>query len=573
VGENEHDGAVSEPQPEAPRDTAADALAPQAIEPAEAEEQPYEFEDYGEVPVEGDEPTAAVPNVPVAGAEPGEASQTAILWGSRGEQAGGPDESGAASEAGAGAPGAVPAGMGMVGPGGDPQQGVYPGGYPMPPGAYPGVYPGYQGAYYGQVPGQPGGPVYGPPGVGPAFGQPAPQPGGRKRSIPATVAVVAIVIAAAIGAGIGHLAWKSPSSTNTAGSGDPGASPGYGNGNGSSGDPFGGFPGQGQGGGSPSPQPTGTANSSAVASDVDPGLVDVNSTFAYQSTGGSGTGMVLTSTGEVLTNNHVIDEATSISVTDIGNGKTYSATVIGYDTSQDIAVLQLQNASGLKTVNLGNSDQAAVGQSVVAIGNAGGVGGTPSPAAGEITGLNQSITAADDLTGGQEQLTGMIETDAQIESGDSGGPVATTSGQVIGMDTAASVDSGSGAGSGESNVNTGDGYAIPINEATSVAKQIESGKSTSLVHAGPTAFLGVDVSGTGDTAQITSVIPGTAAATLGLVAGDVITSFDNQTINSASQLTDLVLTLKPGDSVSIGWTDTQNQEHTGSVTMGTGPAQ
>jgi S1-C subfamily serine protease len=572
VGENDHGGAVSEPQPEAPRGAEPDALTPQAIEPDEPEAPSYQFDDYGDVPVEAENPTVAVPNMPAAGG-PGGVSQTAVLWGSPGgTQAGSPDDPDAAGEAAGPAPTAVPA---MAGAAADPQQGVYQGGYPMPPGAYPGVYPGYQSAYpYGHVPGQPGGPLYGPPGTGAPFGQPVSEPaGGRRRKVPATVAVVAVVIAAAIGAGVGHLAWKtSNSSTNTAGSGGNGTDP-YG---GASSNPFGGYPGQGgQGGGaSPSAQPTGTANASAVAALVDPGLVDVNSTFSYQNTGGSGTGMVLTSTGEVLTNNHVIDEATSISVTDIGNGKTYTATVVGYDSTQDIAVLQLQNASGLKTVNLGNSDQAATGQSVVALGNAGGVGGTPSTAAGEITGLNQSITAADDLTGSNEQLSGMIETDAQIESGDSGGPLATTSGAVIGMDTAASVSGGSGGqGSGQSNVSTGDGYAIPINQAISVAKQVESGKSTSTVHSGATAFLGVDVSGTSGTAQITSVIQGTGAATLGLVPGDVITSLDNQTISSATDLTGVVLSLKPGDSVPITWTDTQNQQHTGTVTMGTGPAQ
>ena len=610
MGEIDHDGAAGEPQPGAPRgaDPESGVPAPQAIEPQEPEARPYDFEDYGDVPVEAEEPTVAVPNMapdmnagPYAGpsagpgapraaeAEPAGSSQTAILWGAAGEQAARAGEPGAA-EAGAAAPspeaagvgpaGAVPAAMGAVGAvGADPGQqppshGVYPGGYPMHPGAYPGVYPGYQGAYpYGQVPGQPGGPMYGPPGAGTPFGQPAAAPGGRRRTIPATVAVVAVVIAAAIGAGVGHLAWKTASSSSNTASGGTGGTggnqPGYGGGNGGA-NPFGGYPGQGS---SASPQPTGTANASAVASQVDPGLVDVNSTFSYQSAAGAGTGMVLTSTGEVLTNNHVIDQATSISVTDLGNGRTYTATVVGYDSSQDIAVLQLQNASGLKTVSTGNSDQAAVGQSVVAIGNAGGVGGTPSAAAGEITGLNQSITAADDLNGSDEQLSGLIATDADIESGDSGGPLADTSGHVVGMDTAASVNNASGEGSGESNVSSGNGYAIPINQALSVAKQIESGTSSSTVHAGPTAFLGVDLSTTAGTAQITSVIPGTSAANLGLTGGDVITSFDGQSISSASQLTTIVLSLKPGQSVSIGWTDTSNQQHTAQVTMGTGPAQ
>ncbi len=156
---------------------------------------------------------------------------------------------------------------------------------------------------------------------------------------------------------------------------------------------------------------------SSIAQKVDPGLVDVNSTFSYQSAEGAGTGIVLTSTGEILTNNHVIDGATSISVTDLGNGKTYTATVVGYDNSQDIAVLQLQGATGLTTADIGNSSSAAVGQAVVGIGNAGGTGGTPSTAGGSLTALNQSITASNDLDGTNEQLSGLLETNADIQAG------------------------------------------------------------------------------------------------------------------------------------------------------------
>ena len=147
---------------------------------------------------------------------------------------------------------------------------------------------------------------------------------------------------------------------------------------------------------------------------------------------------MLTSTGEILTNNHVIDGATSISVTDVGNGKTYKATVVGYDKSHDIAVLQLQGASGLKTAKIGDSSKATVGESVVAIGNAGGTGGTPSAAGGSIVALNQQITASDELGGASEQLTGLIEVNADVQPGDSGGSLVDSAGQVIGIDTAAS---------------------------------------------------------------------------------------------------------------------------------------
>ena len=148
--------------------------------------------------------------------------------------------------------------------------------------------------------------------------------------------------------------------------------------------------------------------------------------------------MVLTANGEVLTNNHVVDGATSIKVRDIGNGRTYTATVVGYSSSNDVAVLQLNGASGLSTVTIGNSSSAAVGQQVVALGNADGKDGTPSVATGKLTGLGTSITAQDQGSGTAEHLTGMIQTNADIQPGDSGGPLLNAKGEVIGMDTAAS---------------------------------------------------------------------------------------------------------------------------------------
>ena len=164
-------------------------------------------------------------------------------------------------------------------------------------------------------------------------------------------------------------------------------------------------------------------STSQIASKVDPGIVDVTSTLGYQQATAMGTGIVLTSNGEILTNNHVINGATAISVTDIGNGKTYKATVVGYDESHDIAVLQLSGASGLTTASTGDSSSVGVGDSVVALGNAGGVGGTPAVAAGTVTALNQSITASDESSSSSEQLTGLLETNANIQAGDSGGPL------------------------------------------------------------------------------------------------------------------------------------------------------
>ncbi|MGZ6840495.1 MAG: S1C family serine protease, partial [Frankiaceae bacterium] len=127
--------------------------------------------------------------------------------------------------------------------------------------------------------------------------------------------------------------------------------------------------------------PAGSSDA-AIAAAVSPGIVDINTTLGYRGAQAAGTGMVLTSSGEVLTNNHVIEGATSITATDVGSGQTYTASVVGYDPSEDVAVLQLTGASGLQTVTIGDSSAVRVGQRVVGIGNAGGTGGTPSYAGG-----------------------------------------------------------------------------------------------------------------------------------------------------------------------------------------------
>jgi S1-C subfamily serine protease len=436
-----------------------------------------------------------------------------------------------------------------------------------------------------------GGVYAGPPPVAP----PAPR---RHWRVPVSIAASVALIAAGAGVGVGYAVWHNSSPAVSAASSGTSGGTGSGTTNGNGGtNPFGlpngtgsggtgtGSGGTSTGGGSSTTEGSGGPSASEVSSiaqKVDPGLVDVNSTFSYQSAEGAGTGIVLTSTGEILTNNHVIDGATSISVTDLGNGKTYTATVVGYDNSQDIAVLQLQGATGLTTADIGNSSSAAVGQAVVGIGNAGGTGGTPSTAGGSLTALNQSITASNDLDGTNEQLSGLLETNADIQAGDSGGPLVNTSGQVLGIDTAGSESYSLGSSGG-------DGYAIPINTAISIAQQIEAGQSSSTVHVGQTAFLGVllgssSSQGTGgglggggantstvSGAQISSVVQNQAAANAGLVGGDVITSLNGQSVTSESSLSTIVSSLKVGQTVSIGYTDSSGQSHTTSVTMTSGP--
>jgi S1-C subfamily serine protease len=330
-----------------------------------------------------------------------------------------------------------------------------------------------------------------------------------------------------------------------------------------------------------------------IASKVDPGLVDVTSTLGYQDATAKGTGIVLTANGEILTNNHVINGATSVSVTDIGNGKTYKATVVGYDESQDVAVLQLTGASGLTVANTGNSSTVAVGNSVVALGNAGGTGGTPSVAPGSVTGLDQSITASDESSGTSEQLSGLIETNAGIQPGDSGGPLVNSYGQIVGMDTAASTNYqfggtgnggggygsggyGSGGSTGSSGASSTQGYAIPIDTALSIAKEIEAGQGSSAIHIGPTAFIGIGIAPTSEQTtsgvEIAGAQAGTPAATAGLAEGDVITALNGTAVSTGTQISEALIQRHPGDKITLTWTNTDGQSQTATVTLGTGPA-
>jgi S1-C subfamily serine protease len=321
---------------------------------------------------------------------------------------------------------------------------------------------------------------------------------------------------------------------------------------------------------------SGTLTTAEIASQTNPGLVDVISTLGYQHGTAEGTGMVLTPNGEVLTNNHVVDGATSVKVRDIGNGRTYTAKVVGYSASNDVAVLQLAGASGLSTISIGDSGSAAVGQKVVALGNAEGKDGTPSVATGKITGLGASITAQDQGADTSEHLTDMIRTNANIQPGDSGGPLLNSKGEVIGMDTAAST---AGSGFGTTAAVTTSAFSIPINRALSIADQIEAGKASATVHIGATAFLGVEVASasqagvgqTGSGVTIAGALNGTAAAAAGLGSGDTILSVGGHSIASGSALQTVIAGYHPGDKVALTWSDAVGQTHAATVTLTAGP--
>ena len=300
------------------------------------------------------------------------------------------------------------------------------------------------------------------------------------------------------------------------------------------------------------------------AASVGTGVVVIETNLAYQGAQAAGTGMVLTSSGEVLTNNHVIRGATTIDVVMPGTGRRYRAEVVGYDVSDDVAILQLAGAANLKTVSLGSANDVQAGDKVLALGNAGGTGRF-TPAAGTVTGVGRSITVGDDQ-GGSEHLRGMIETNAAVRPGDSGGPLFNSSGQVIGMDTAASA-------SNDIAMTTNQGFAIPIDRAMTIARQIEGGTSSQTIHVGETAFLGVEA--TADSYQagavVASVMPGSPAEAAGFVPGDLITSVGGQTITSPEALSVIVSTQSPGSSVSAVYLDQDGMTQTATLKLGSGP--
>jgi S1-C subfamily serine protease len=308
---------------------------------------------------------------------------------------------------------------------------------------------------------------------------------------------------------------------------------------------------------------SGTSTSVGIATSAqEQGVVTVVSVLKYQNAESAGTGMILTSNGEVLTNNHVVNGATSITVTVAASGKSYQASVVGTDPTQDVAVLQLRNASGLTTANLGNSSGVSVGNAIVGVGNAGGTG-TLRASSGTVTALNQSITATDETGQDGERLTGLIEVNADVISGDSGGPLYDSSGQVVGMDTAASA--------GQTAQSTA--YAIPIDSAVKIADQIETKVETSTIHIGLPAFLGVGVGA--DTAQgatVSSLLAGGPAASAGITAGSVITKVGGTAVTSGTSLKTALSGYQPGDRVSITWTGANGGSHTAQVTLATGPA-
>ena len=365
-----------------------------------------------------------------------------------------------------------------------------------------------------------------------------------------------------------------------------------------------------------------TAGVQQVVNKVEPGLVVISTTQAYNSEAAAGTGMIINRDGLVLTNNHVIAGATKITATAVATGTTYPATVVGYDKSGDIALLRLQGVSGLQTVPLGDSAAVKPGTPVVALGNAEGQG-TMIPAGGKVSALGQTITASDQgSTASTETLHGMIQTSAHIVPGDSGGPLSTASGQVIAMDTAGNSVS-------TTQQQSAAGFAIPIDTALAVARQIAAGHASTAVTIGYPPFLGIfTASGTSPDPQVQAeqqeqsggfgdgfggfggfgsgslapaapacytsnssltvpsqiapassgslvdgTICGSPAATAGITGGSVITAIDGQPAGSPAQLTSLLARYRPGETIAVTWISPSGQRTTSNIRLTGGPPQ
>lgn len=339
-----------------------------------------------------------------------------------------------------------------------------------------------------------------------------------------------------------------------------------------------------EGGSTGSGSSTATLDTTTATDEQQAGVVLISTVLGYQSAEAAGTGVVLTSDGLVVTNNHVVAGATEITVTIGTTGESYTATVVGTDATADVAVLQLEGASGLTTAALDDDqDAVATGDAVTAVGNAEG-GGVLLAAAGTVTGLDESITTQSEGAAAGESLTGLIEVDADVVSGDSGGPLLDDEGEVIGITTAAS--------SGSSDIT---GYAIPIEDVLDVVTQIVAGQDSDTITLGYPAFLGVQLATTGTTtlpgasglpgpgqgstgttstsgATIAGVIDGTPAAGAGLAAGDTITAVDGVAVADGDALSAALAEYAPGDQVTLTWTTADGGSASATVTLIAGPA-
>ena len=308
------------------------------------------------------------------------------------------------------------------------------------------------------------------------------------------------------------------------------------------------------------------ARGAAAASQAKPsptkGVVVVNTNLGLQNGAAAGTGIVLTKDGEVITNSHVIAGATAIKVIVPATKRSYVADVIGYDLADDVALLKLEGASNLTTATMGNSAKLKKGQATLAVGNANGTGKLVVTS-GKILALNQTIDVQQD-DGEVVQLASLVRTSARLVPGDSGGPLIDKSGRVIGIDAA---------GSASVRTASASGYAISINHALILVKQIAALRSSAVVHIGATAFVGVQVQAARSGVGVSVVMPGSPAETAGLAQGGVLTSIDGKTVSSFKDLRTILFAHHPGDTITIGYTDPLGNASTATLTLASGPPQ
>jgi S1-C subfamily serine protease len=332
--------------------------------------------------------------------------------------------------------------------------------------------------------------------------------------------------------------------------------------------PFGGgnrFGGGLQGGSSIGQQATANESAATAATAAQKvGVVTIDTVLDYDtSERAAGTGMILTSNGYILTNNHVVEGSTSIAVTIESTGQKYTATVVGTDKTADVAVLKLTGASGLHSVSFAAAEKVAAGQSVYSVGNAEGTGNLVT-AVGTVGAVNQSLTIGSDSTNTSENLSGLIQLNSDVVSGDSGGPLFDKSGKVIGMVTAAS--------NGSAQVT---GYALNIAQVLKVADAIEAGSTSSDIVLGYPAFAGINIASDGTTdggVPVASAIAGYPAANAGIASGDVITAVNGVAVSTATQLSATVQAHKVGETVTITYLDPEGASHSVGVTLVAGPA-
>lgn len=318
------------------------------------------------------------------------------------------------------------------------------------------------------------------------------------------------------------------------------------------------------------PPPPPVLASEELTARIVPVVVTIDASYGW--TGVTGTGIVLSPDGTVLTNHHVVSGADDITAVSPATGLIYDVEVLGYDNERDLAVLRLGAANGLPAAVLSET-LPEVGTKVTAYGNSEG-GGVIVSTPGTIVALDRNVVVRDSTNGSRHRLTGMLQTDAAIRPGDSGGPLVDEYGVVVGVNTAGAVrpdDTARVSSEGEA-------YAVPITEAVTFVEQVRSGVGSESVHVGPTPRLGVSVTtartdGRDVGAEVLYVSYGSPAYQAGLDAGDVVIAFDGKPVPSTSGLEELLLQHKPGDTVSIEWTTSSGETRSAEVVLETGPAR